>query len=63
MLMPLMNLKVKLLIVVKVSNVGAFLMTPNSSTSGKTKYLDLRARYVNKTADEMFICQIWKKLG
>ena len=63
MLLTPMNLKVKLNIVVKVDNVGAFLMTSNSSTSGKTKYLDLRARYVNKTADEMFICQIWKKLG
>ena len=55
MLLTSMNLKVNLPIVVKVDNVGAIFMTQNISTSGRTKHLDLRARYVNKMADDKFI--------
>ena len=55
MLLTSMSLKVKLPIVVKVDNVGAIFMTENISTSGRTKHLDLRARFVNKMVDEKFI--------
>ena len=55
MLLTSMSLKVNLPIVVKVDNVGAIFMTENISTSGRTKHLDLRARYVNKMVDDKFI--------
>ena len=55
MLLTTMCLKVKLPIVVKVDNVGAIFMTENISTFGRTKHLDLRARYVNKMVDDKFI--------
>jgi hypothetical protein len=50
-----MGMKVILPIVVKVDNIGAIFMTENISTSGRTKHLDLRTRYVNTMAEEGFI--------
>jgi hypothetical protein len=55
MLLTSMGMKVILPIVVKVDNVGAIFMTENISTSGRTKHLDLRTRYVNTMAEEGFI--------
>ena len=55
MLLIKMKMKVKLPITVYVDNIGAIYMTENISTAGRTKHLDLRARYVNKLAEEGFL--------
>lgn len=55
MLMTNMGLKVELPIIVHVDNVGALFMTENISTSGRTKHLDLRMRYVNNLVEEGFL--------
>ena len=55
MLLTTMGLPVKLPIIVHVDNIGAIFMTENISTSGRTKHLDLRARYVNKMVTDGFL--------
>ena len=55
MLLTTMGLKVNLPIEIKVDNVGAIFMTENVSTAGRTKHLDLRAKFVNKMAEEGFV--------
>ena len=55
MLLTSIGMKVVLPIIVKVDNVGAIFMTENISTSGRTKHLDLRTRYVNQMAANGFV--------
>jgi uncharacterized protein YdaT len=55
MLLITMGMKVELPIIVKVDNVGAIFMTENISTAGRTKHLDLRARYVNNLVEDGFM--------
>ena len=55
MILESMGVHVELPIVVKVDNVGVIFMTENISTSGRTKHLDMRSRYVNNMATEGFI--------
>ena len=42
------GIKVKLPIIVRVDNIGAIFMSENTSTSGQTKHIDIRYRYVNE---------------
>jgi hypothetical protein len=55
MLMVNMGIEIELPIQVYVDNVGALFMTENISTSGRTKHLDLRMRYVNNLVEEGFL--------
>ena len=55
MLLITMGMRVELPIIVKVDNVGAIFMTENISTAGRTKHLDLRARYVNNLVEDGFM--------
>ena len=41
-------MQVRLPIVVRVDNVGAIFMSENTSTSGRTKHIEIRYRYVNE---------------
>ena len=50
-----MGLEVEFPIIVRVDNVGAIFMTEYITTSGRTKHLDLRTRFVNQMAEEGFL--------
>ena len=50
-----MNLRVKLPIICRVDNVGAIFMAENTSTSPRTKHLDLRYRFITEFIEDGFI--------
>ena len=46
------GIKVSLPIVVRVDNVGAIFMSKNITTTGRTKHVDVRFKYVNEYVEE-----------
>ena len=46
------GIKVSLPIVIRVDNVGAIFMSKNITTTGPTKHVDIRFKYVNEYVDE-----------
>ena len=50
-----MELKVKLPIICRVDNVGAIFMAENTTTSSRTKHLDLRYRFSTEFIEDGFI--------
>ena len=55
------GIQVKLPIVVRVDNVGAIFMSENTSTSGRTKHIDIRYRYVNEMILDGFLKVLFVK--
>ena len=55
------GMQVRLPIVVRVDNVGAIFMSENTSTSGQTKHIDIRYRYVNEMILDSFLKVIFVK--
>ena len=55
------GIQVKLPIVVRNNNVGAIFMSENALTSGHTKHLDIRYRFVNETVIEGFLKIVFVK--
>ena len=47
-----MKIKVKLPIVVNVDNMGAIFMSKNINTSGQSKHIDVRTKYVNEFVED-----------
>ena len=56
-----MDIPVQLPIVVKVDNIGAIFMSENTTTTGRTKHIDLRMRFVGEFCEEGFIKVIFVK--
>ena len=52
---------IKLPIVVRVDNVGAIFMSENTSTSGRTKHVDIHYRYVNEMVMDEFLKIVFVK--
>ena len=52
---------VKLPIIVRVDNVGAIFMSENTSTSGRTKHVDIRYQYVNEMVMDGFLKIVFVK--
>jgi hypothetical protein len=50
-----MGIRVKLPVIVRVDNVGAIFMTENTATTGRTKHVDIRYRFVNEYVEDKFI--------
>ena len=55
------GIQVKLPIIVRVDNVGAIFMSENTSTSGRTKHIDIRYRYVNEMILDGFLKVVFVK--
>ena len=51
------GIQVQLPIVVRVDNVRAIFMSKNTSTSGRTKHIDIHYRYVNEMILESAVCE------
>ena len=60
-LLQSISVNVKLPIVVRVDNVGAIFMSENTSTSGRTKHVDIRYRYVNEMVMDGFLKIVFVK--
>ena len=54
-LLQSIGIEIELPIVVRVDNVGAIFMSENTSTSGRTKHVDVRYRYVNEMILDGFL--------
>ena len=61
------GIEIELPIVVRVDNVGAIFMSENASTSGCTKHIDIRYRFVNEMVIDGILkncfCQNERKCG
>ena len=55
------GIQVKLPIIVRVDNVGAIFMSENTSTSGRTKHIDIQYRYVNEMILDGFLKVVFVK--
>ena len=55
------GVNVELPIVVRVDNMGAIFMSENTSTSGRTKHVDIRYWYVNEMAIDGFLKIVFVK--
>ena len=55
------GIQVKLPIIVRVDNVRAIFMSKNTSTSGCTKYIDIRYQYVNEMILDGFLKVLFVK--
>ena len=55
------GIEVTLPITVRVDNVGAIFMSENTSTSGRTKHVDIRYRYVNEMVLDGFLKIVFVK--
>ena len=55
------GIQVKLPIIVRVDNVGAIFMSENTSTSGRTKHIDIRYQYVNEMILDGFLKVLFVK--
>jgi len=53
--MMLMGIPVKFLIIVRVDNIGAILMSENVTTSQRTKHVDIQYHFVCKYLEDRFI--------
>ena len=47
-----MKINVALLIAVNVDNMGAVFMSKNINTMGRSKYIDVRTKYVNEYVED-----------
>ena len=56
-----MGLKVKMPIIVRVDNVGAMFMSENTSTSQRTRHVDIQYCFVKGFIDEKFLKIIFVK--
>ena len=54
-LLQSIEIEIKLPITVRVDNVGAIFMSKNTLTSGQTKHVDVRYRYVNEMVLDGFL--------
>ena len=54
-LLQSIGIEIELPITVRVDNVGAIFMSENTSTSGRTKHVDVRYRYVNEMVLDGFL--------
>ena len=55
------GIQVQLPIVMRVDNVGAIFMSENTSTSGRTKHIDIRYWYVNEMILDGFLKVLFVK--
>ena len=60
-LLKSIGIEVALPITVRVDNVGAIFMSENTSTSGRTKHVDIRYRYVNEMVLDGFLKIVFVK--
>ena len=60
-LLKSIGIEVTLPITVRVDNVGAIFMSENTSTSGRTKHVDIRYRYVNEMVLDGFLRIVFVK--
>ena len=56
-----MGLKVMTPIVVRVDNVGAIFMAENMSTGQRTRYVDIRYKFVREFVEDEFLKIIFVK--
>ena len=56
-----MQIKVKLPIIVRVDNVGAIFMTKNITTTGCSKHVDIRYKFVTEYIEDGIIKVIFVK--
>ena len=56
-----MGIPVKLPVICRVDNVGAIFMAENTSTSQRTKHIDLRHRFITEFIEDGFIKIIFVK--
>ena len=54
-LLQSIGIEIELPIIVRVDNIGAIFMSENTSTSGRTKHVDIRYRYVNEMVLDGFL--------
>ena len=54
-LLQSIRIEIKLPITVRVNNIGAIFMSENTSTSGRTKHVDVRYCYVNEMVLDGFL--------
>ena len=54
-LLQSIGIEIELPIIVRVDNVGAIFMSENTSTSGRTKHVDMRYHYVNEMVLDGFL--------
>ena len=54
-LLQSIGIEIELPITVRVDNIGAIFMSENTSTSGQTKHVDVRYRYVNEMVLDGFL--------
>ena len=54
-LLQSISIEIELPITVRVNNIGAIFMSENTSTSGRTKHLDVRYRYINEMVLDGFL--------
>jgi len=47
-----MEIQVQLPVIVRVDNVGAVFMAKNITTTGRTKHVDIRTKYVNEYVED-----------
>ena len=55
MILCSMGIKVQLPIIVRVDNVGAIFMSENTTTSNRTKHIDIRYHFVKEFVEDGFI--------
>ena len=60
-LMGSIGIQIELPIIVRVDNVGAIFMSENTSTSGRTKHIDIRYRFVNEMVIDGFLKIVFVK--
>jgi hypothetical protein len=60
-LLQSMQIKVKLPIIVRVDNVGAIFMTKNITTTGRSKHVDIRYKFVTEYIEDGIIKVIFVK--
>ena len=57
------GIKVSLPIIVRVDNVGARFMSKNITTTGPTKHVDVRFKYVNEYVEEVIVKIMFVRLS
>ena len=55
------GIQIELPIVVRADNVGAIFMSENTSTSSRTKHIDIRYRFMNKMVIDGFLKIVFVK--
>ena len=58
-----MGIKVKLPVVCYVDNMGAIFMAGNNTTTGRTRHIDLRMKFVAEFVEEGFLKILFVKLA